>query len=298
MKRAALLTLTLLLPALMVASAESQSADWPRTVLITNDDGFDSAGLMALVRVFSAEVKTYVVTTMENRSGTTNFISAFGKPAIEVEGRDLGEDVVAYAVDGYPADAVTLALGGLLPERPDLVISGINSGPNLANAWNLSGTIGAAQIAAFLGVPAIAVSGYSDDEPETLTAAARWTLRLARSRLVRQLDAGGYLTVSIPRVPVSQIQGIAVARRESFTYRLAFAKADEELGSGKERWSLRLLTTEQPPIQGTDRHAYAADSIVVIPMKADEHDHGLLEELNRGGDRIPTWAPEEAGSRN
>ena len=101
---------------------------------------------------------------------------------------------------------------------PDLVISGINTGPNTSDTWVASGTVGAARIAASLGVPAIAVSGVDIKIPGSLETAVNWVVRLAQSAIVRDLRPPQYLTVSLPRIPPKEIKGIrqvdVVARME------------------------------------------------------------------------------------
>ncbi len=268
----------------------AQTQSWPATVLITNDDGIDNPGLLALVEAFAPRVKTYVVAPMENKSGSTNYLLALSTRSLEVERRDLMEGVVAYAVDGYPADAVALAIGGLLEEPPDLVVSGINTGPNLGGDWSLSGTVGATRMATVLGVPGIAVSGYSPDHPETLAAAARWVVELAHSSLVKELEPGGYLTVSVPRVPLSEIQGVSVVSRAPRSWTLDFSAAEEGASQpGRQLWRLQFTPHQTTPEQGTDVHAYRANRIAIVPMRVDENDRGLLEQLLRSGAGIPDW---------
>ncbi len=283
----ALLALALVLT--LAAPGWGQDLDFPRSVLITNDDGIDDPGLRALVRAFAPQVRTFVVAPMENRSGSTNYISAFARPELQVERRDLGEGVIAYAVDGYPADAVALALGGLLAERPDIVISGVNGGPNLANAWSLSGTVGAVRAAASLGVRAVAVSGYSADLPETLDAAARWVVELTRSDLVSQLQPGDYLTVSVPRVAVELIEGVVVARRSAPVWTLAFERQSES--EGRETWRMSIRELESTREENTDAALYPTHRIVIVPMRMDEHHYDLLEKLGGGTGGAPAWPP-------
>ena len=291
MKRLALLVLVVPVAVITAGLVREEPQNWPRSVLITNDDGIDANGLRALVEAFAPIAKVYVVAPLENRSGSTNDISAIARREIEVVRRDLGENVIAYGVDGYPADAVAIALHGLLDEKPDLVISGINTGPNLADDWNLSGTVGAAMTAALFGTPAIAVSGYTDDEPETLAAAASWTAELARSRVVRELEPGGYLTVSIPRVPVSDITGVDAVRRGPRPWNLEYEPAGNVNDAPRQRWSLSFATREVDPPAGTDLHSYWADRIAVVPMRVDEHDYELLTALQKSGSGIPGWPP-------
>jgi 5'-nucleotidase len=275
--------------------AEAQAQEWPNKVVITNDDGIDDDGLLALARAFAPHAQTFVVAPMENRSGSTNYVSAIATRALEVERRDLGEGITAYAVDGFPADAVIFALAGLLAdEGPDLVLSGINNGANLSDDAYLSGTVGAARMAAFAGVPAIAISGHNN-EPETLAAIADWVVELSRSRLVRDLEPRQYLTVSVPRVPASEITGVEIVRRGTWQYTVEFEPGPEaEREPGRERWHLQLLSNPGTAAPGTDVHAFGEKRIAIVPMRVDDLDYDLLEHLLTSGAEIPDW---RAGGR-
>jgi 5'-nucleotidase len=297
MRTITFVSLVITASALLPMPLEAQDADWPRSILFTNDDGIAAEGLLALVREFAPNVDTYVIAPLDNRSGSTNYISAIAKRTIEVEPRDLGAGITAYAVDGYPADAIVFALRGLLADDPpDLVISGVNTGPNLTGDWNLSGTVGAAQMAAFLGVPAIAVSGYSPEHPETLAAIGRWLVELARSRLVRGLSPGQYLTVSVPRVPVSDITGVEIVRRGPRPWRIELAPSGESPSlPGRELWSLRFAERAAAPLTGTDLQAYEANRIAIVPMRAVEDDFESLRRLADQPPDTPPWPP--AGQR-
>ena len=284
---------TLILATALIATAGpvlAQDDAWPTSVLITNDDGIDDPGLRALAQAFASVTKTYVVAPMENKSASTSYVSAISTRRLEGESRDLGGGIVAYAVDGYPADAVALALGGLLDERPALVISGVNGGPNLSADWSLSGTVGAARIAALLGVPAIAVSGYTTEQPETLAAVAAWIAELARSPLVRGMEPGDYLTVSVPRVPVSEIQGISIVPRSARNWELGFERSPEPASaSGRESWQLTFSRRQITLEPGTDVPIYEANRIAIVPMHVNEHDYELLEELMNSSAGVPAW---------
>jgi hypothetical protein len=151
---------------------ENQGEIWPKRVLITNDNGIEDVKIVELARAFSRIAETYVVAPLEDRSGSTHYLTATQKGSLKVERRQIGKDIQAYAVDGFPADCVVLALTGIMKDNPpDLVISGINGGPNLGIDWLFSGTIGAARVASFAGFPSLAVSGLDDDMPEAVKAA-------------------------------------------------------------------------------------------------------------------------------
>jgi len=132
---------------------------------------------------------------------------------------------------------------------PDLVISGINGDPNLGIDWLFSGTIGAARIAAFVGLPSIAISGLDDNMPGAVEAAAQWVVRLAQSPIVRQLQSFQYLTVSIPRIMPSEIKGIKVAKRGLVLRTPVLRKASEDsIDNRTEIWRLQGFEEIESPI--------------------------------------------------
>lgn len=281
--------LAAVLPA-VTANLLAQDSGWPQAVLLTNDDGIEAEGLLALVRAFAPQAKVYVVAPLVNRSGSTNYVSAVAKRSIDVEQRDLGDGIVAYGVDGYPADAVVWALTGLLAaDPPDLVISGVNTGPNLTGDWNLSGTVGAAQIAAFFGVPAVAVSGWTAEHPETLEAVARWMVAFSQTPTVRGLEPGQYLTVSVPRVAASEIEGAVIARRAPRSWSIEFQQASTS--AGRERWSLRFVPRQISAPVGSDLYYYERNRIAIVPMRADENDWESLQQLLESSAGLPAWPP-------
>ncbi len=276
-------------PLCLPASARDHHDRWPRRVLITNDNGLSDEKIVALARAFSPHAETWVVAPIANRSGSTHFLSVTAAGQLRVEKRDLGSGVRAYAVDGYPADAILVGLFGIMrDDPPDLVISGINGGPNLAHDWLGSGTIGAARMAAYLGYPAIAVSGLNDDIPGSVEAATSWVVRLAQSHPVRSLEEGQYLTVSMPRVAPSEICGVRVSRRAGLRVAVAFEPAVDSTGN-TSTWRLSVTPSSVPPESDSDQAHYDEGYIVVVPMRADEHD---VEGLSRLRERmLPAWLP-------
>lgn len=268
---------------------ENQGEIWPKRVLITNDNGIEDVKIVELARAFSRIAETYVVAPLEDRSGSTHYLTATQKGSLKVERRQIGKDIQAYAVDGFPADCVVLALTGIMKNNPpDLVISGINGGPNLGKDWLFSGTIGAARVASFAGVPSIAVSGLDDDMAKAVEAANQWVVRLAQSPLVRELKPAQYLTVSIPRVSPEKIKGVRVAERAGLLERPVFAKAPaDDLESGHETW--RIVGAEKLDYSvpsDSDIALYNEGFIVIVPMVCDEHDHQLLSRLKKDSGQL------------
>jgi 5'-nucleotidase len=181
-------------------------------ILITNDDGIDSPGILALVDELAAEHELVIVAPSGNRSGVSHAITS--DEAITMERRHDWK-VLAYACSGTPADCVFLGATEL-SARPELVISGINHGPNLADDVNYSGTVAGAVEASLLGIPALAVSLASNhEEPfarrhwESAAAIVHRCLAMANADL---LNASSYWNLNVPNLELERIAGIAVTR--------------------------------------------------------------------------------------
>lgn len=282
--------LTLLLMFTGPSRAVAQDGAWPRRVLLTNDNGIDDVATRALARAFARIADVVLVASTEDRSGTSNLMSFPRTGRFVVERRDVGEGVRAWALDGYPADCVVFALAGPMADAPpDLVVSGINGGANLADDWFGSGTIGAARTAAFLGVPAMAVSGVDRSDPDAITAVVEWVLRLARSEVVQQLRAPDYLTVSLPAVPPAQISGIEVVPRARGS-RSAVARPDRTVSAdaGKEVWTIEV-TPGSAPDSASDTAAVGRGHIAVVPMRVGDANSEQLAWLRSHAAQLPAW---------
>jgi 5'-nucleotidase len=282
-----------LLFAINTAVTQEIDDSWPKRVLITNDNGIDDIKIIELARSFSKVAKTYVVAPAEDQSSSTHYTTIFRTGKINVQKRSLGDGIIAYSVDGYPADCVILAGLGLLKDNPpDLVVSGINGGPNLGEAWIGSGTIGAARMAAFAGIPAIAVSGLDDDCSECVAAATEWVVKLAQSEIVHNLESGQYLTISIPRKHPSEIKGVKIVKRAPALGMPLLEKlppASEK--SDIETWVLKPPTELIPPPVDSDVAVWKSNYIAIVPMRADEHDYELLNKLINKTKDLPAWPP-------
>ena len=142
-------------------------------ILLSNDDGYQAPGLRALYDVISAIAETVVVAPDRDRSGASNSLTL--EQPIRAQKTDDG----FIRVEGTPTDCVHLAITGLLEKEPDMVVSGINAGPNMGDDVLYSGTVAAATEGRFLGYPAIAVS-IASHTPRHFETAARVALRLVR----------------------------------------------------------------------------------------------------------------------
>lgn len=174
--------------------------------LISNDDGIEARGIQVLADRMRAIGRVTIVAPDQNRSGASNSLTLDSPVRI----REIGDR--EFRVTGTPTDCVHIALTGLLEKDPDIVISGINSGPNLGDDVIYSGTVAAAMEGRFLGLPAIAVSLAVDGRPEHYATAAEAVALLVERLRKDPLPADTILNMNVPDLSWSEIRGFEVTR--------------------------------------------------------------------------------------
>jgi len=182
-------------------------------ILLTNDDGIMAPGILAMYRELTKLGEVTVIAPEQVQSATGHGITITAPlltNSVTIENAFTG-----VAVDGSPADCVKLAIGQLLPKRPDLVVSGINSGANVGINVIYSGTVAAAIEAAFLGLPSIAVSLHLMREVETdYKRAAGFALETIRHIWEMGLNGGEMMNINIPALHAGQMPaGTKVVRQ-------------------------------------------------------------------------------------
>src|SRR5580704_8784117 len=182
-------------------------------ILLTNDDGILAPGLLAMYRELTKLGDVRVVAPDTVQSATGHGITV-ATPILTNEVK-VGDDFTGTSVGGRPADCVKLAVAKILPRQPDLVISGINSGANVGINVIYSGTVAAAIEAAFLGLPAIAVSLWlRNDRPIDYARTAGFALDTIRKILDMGLTKGQVASVNIPALnPDENPTGMRVVRQ-------------------------------------------------------------------------------------
>ncbi|MBR0471603.1 MAG: 5'/3'-nucleotidase SurE [Methanosphaera sp.] len=181
-------------------------------ILITNDDGVNSEGILALNNAVKDLAETTVVAPAQQQSGVGHAITLM-KPLRAIPTK-IDENTEAYAVTGTPTDCVILGSKNLMQEEPDLVISGINVGENLARSITTSGTLGATFEAAYFGIPAIAVSLQVKHEELKFKDGVKSIDYSFAEKIVRKLvkkvlehgmpEGANILNLNIPAHPVSE----------------------------------------------------------------------------------------------
>ena len=174
-------------------------------ILLSNDDGYQAPGLRALADTLSAIADVIVVAPDQDRSGASNSLTLVNP----LRARTMENGFIR--VDGTPTDCVHLAITGLLNEEPDLVVSGINAGPNMGDDVIYSGTVAAATEERFLGLPAIALS-MNSHEPNHFDSGARVALELVRRLSRSPLAENVILNVNVPDLPYAELRGFRVTR--------------------------------------------------------------------------------------
>jgi len=252
-------------------------------VLVTNDDGIGAEGLHALRRALGEidGIDVRVVAPHTNRSGTARSITT-GSP-IWVEEIELDDGSTAYATEGTPVDCVRFAELGLIGERPDLIVSGINHGSNLGDDVTYSGTVAAAFEGIVLGLPAVAVSqqagiggmGYGGREFdfEVSAAVAR---EVVRRLIADPLPAGTLLNINCPAGDVS---GIELARLGKRLYNDELTLVDEE-PDGRRRYRIYGFEPSFEDERGTDLAAVARGRVAITPVHFDLTDRAGLARLD------------------
>ncbi len=246
-------------------------------ILVTNDDGIDALGLFALKNALEALSPVIVVAPDHNWSASGH-TKTMHKP-LRVETRALRDGSPAYVTDGAPTDCVALVMLGLLPEKPALVVSGINPAANLAHDITYSGTAAAAMEGAINNVPAIAVSIDAGHNAEIdFAPAAEIAVRIARRVLSNGLPPGTWLNVNVPAVPRAQIRGVRVTRLGTRVYRDQLIERRDPAGR-PYYW-----IGGEPPAgiveeEGTDVWAIAQRYVSITPAHLDLTSHAFIEPL-------------------
>jgi 5'-nucleotidase len=241
-------------------------------VLLSNDDGIYSEGIIALEESLQGVSEVYTVAPDREQNSMSHALTLHRPLRVhELAPRRL-------AVDGTPTDCVKLALTGLLPVRPDLVISGINKGPNLGDDIIYSGTVSAAIEAALLGIPAIAVSLVTFTDFE-FRAAAEFTAALVSHVGANGIPPETLLNVNVPPGPKEKIHGWRLTRQGKRHYSENIVERTDPRGR-KYYWiggdHLGFAHEE-----GTDCVAVDEGYISVTPLQIDLTNHKMLQE-NRG----------------
>ncbi len=247
-------------------------------ILVTNDDGVTAPGIVALAAEMKSIGQVSVLAPDHNWSASGH-VKTMHRP-LRVKEVTLPDGSPAWASDGAPSDCVALGLLGFIPEKIDLVVSGINPNANIGHDVTYSGTVTAAMEAAIGGVPGIAFSLHAPEEFHgslDYAPAARIARRIAEQAVKLGLNSHLLLNVNIPYLPDDQIKGIVVTRQGLRVYR---DRLDRRIDPrGKPYYWIGGDAPTAIPDEGTDFKAIESGYVSITPLHLDLTDFQTLESL-------------------
>ena len=245
------------------------------SVLVTNDDGYAAPGILALAEAMQDIGRVQVAAPATNQSATGHKITIFQD--IRYERTHIGSGIPTLAVFGSPADCIALAMLGMVENRPDIVVSGINSGENMGQDLTYSGTVTAALEAAIQGIPAVAVSlsTLQAGQVADYRVAAQIAVPIVRKVLEQGLPPFTILNINVPAVArMDELRGIRLTRQGVRVYRDVLVEAGEGL----------VRVEGEPPSGntdeiGTDLWAVHRQYVSVTPVHLDMTAHQFMANL-------------------
>ena len=242
-------------------------------ILVSNDDGYLSAGIQALADALRSLADVTVVAPDQERSVSSSSLTVDRPLQVErIEER-------VYAVDGTPTDCVHLAITGLLKDdAPGMVVSGINHGENLGDDVLYSGTVAAAMEGRFQGLPALAISNVSK-HPKHVETAAKVAQGLVRHLLDNPLPNRMILNVNIPDVPADELTGCACTRL-GHRHLAKPAIEDKHPHSGALVYWVGAAGAEADAGEGTDFFALSKNQVSVTPLHVDLTHYRVFDQVN------------------
>lgn len=233
-------------------------------ILVTNDDGIAAPGIAALAAAVADLGDVTVVAPEAHQSATGHAISIL--KALRAERRRIDAPTPAWCIDGRPADCVKIAVHSLLDHRPDVVLSGINSGVNTGTNVFYSGTLAAAIEATFFGIPSIAFSLELSEEMDYVGAG-----RIAREIVIEAMSHGpagdSCLSVNIPSLSAGPPRGVKVCRQSLLPMEDRYHRAEDP--RGRPVFWLDGLMPSEPSDAETDLRGVHDRYVTITPLRAD-----------------------------
>lgn len=256
-------------------------------ILISNDDGYQAPGIVALYEALKEVADVEVVAPEQNNSAKSNALTLHSPLYVQRAGNGF------RYVNGTPADCVHVALTGLLGYRPDLVVSGINNGANMGDDTIYSGTVGAAMEGYLFGIPAIAFS-QTEKGWQHLDAAAikarELVLQMSQQNLLGSQP--WLLNINIPCLPLQSIKPMKVCR---LGRRHSAEKVITQVSPrGDTMYWIGGAGAAKDEAEGTDFFATAQGHMSMTPLKVDLTDHAYLSYWAQTAGRLSGHAHEVA----
>lgn len=247
-------------------------------ILLCNDDGISAPGIIALAGALAGLGQVTVVAPDVERSAASNSIT-LSHPLRVKEVKFPAAVEKAFAVSGTPADCAKIALANLLGSRPDVVVSGINRGPNMCVDIFYSGTVAAAFEGAFKGIPSFAVSLDSYNADADYSVAAEWGSRCVRQLFELGAPPAKVYNINVPALPASQIAGLKLTRAGKVDYREVY---DHRLDpNGRSYYWIQGWPEIKDESPECDMVAVKSGFVSLTPLQPDLTDFSTMNALKQ-----------------
>ncbi len=246
-------------------------------ILLTNDDGIHSDGLMAIYRELKKIGDVTIVAPLTEQSAVGHAITICDP--IRVLEIPMEDNAIMYAVKGTPADCVKIAVRALLPQKPDVVISGINTGSNTSMNVLYSGTVSAATEGTILGIPSAAISLDAFDSPD-FSVAATMGRKVASLLLTEKLPPETVLNVNVPAVSKNEITGIRITRQGLSRFEEIYDRKVDPRGR-IYYWLTGKMPKGDEEHKQSDTIAIKENAISITPLKIQITNKDFIESLEK-----------------
>ncbi|MEE3003364.1 MAG: 5'/3'-nucleotidase SurE [Pseudomonadota bacterium] len=240
-------------------------------ILLTNDDGINAPALKLMKKALSNVAEIYIVAPDRDMSGTSQSLTLMNPVHLNW----LSDDVVS--VQGTPADCVHLALTGLLPKRPDLVVSGINIGPNMGDDTLYSGTLAAAFESIACGTPSLAFS-LGTYKPQSYDTAIHYLKYFVKKILKDPIRGNLVLNINIPDIDLSEVKGVSIT--ELGKRKPALPMIPYKSPRGKLCYWIGKPGEPNNVKKTSDFFAIANNYVSVTPLHTDLTAHDMKEAID------------------
>ena len=246
-------------------------------ILLTNDDGMNAKGIHALINELNTMAEIYVAAPDSERSGTGHAITVFDPvKAVEIKIPGIKQ---GWLVGGTPVDCVKLAIGKLIHEKIDLVVSGINHGSNLGTDVLYSGTVSAAAEGIIMGCPSISVSLNSYRDDVDFDFSAQFTRRVIEAVMPQGIEKTTLLNINIPLLIPDDIKGVRITKLGLRNYDNLFEERRDPRGNTYYWLGGGVLVEEQH--EDSDVYAVEQGYISITPIHLDLTDYKLMERYRK-----------------
>ncbi|MDA8136737.1 MAG: 5'/3'-nucleotidase SurE [Desulfobacteraceae bacterium] len=243
-------------------------------ILLTNDDGYNAPGILALYEALSADHEVLLIAPDREKSAVGHGIS-LNQP-MRIQALPLNNGSQGYGITGTPADCIKLGLFELCPSKPDLIISGINPGCNTGVDINYSGTVGAAREGALNRILSMAVSIRKTGNELDFKGMSGFIAGLAEKVHDFGLPKGTFLNINAPDIPVDGVRGVRITRQAQNNVSDQFEKRLDP----KNRFYYWYGSAGRANGEiDTDTHALAENCISITPIQCDLTDYKTMERL-------------------